>query len=269
MSLARGDVARIMTLSVASGHFFMRCVLCLVWLLWAAPVHAGAFLQREGMLLTIHDVAASQSRGVYGAQASPYKNMEGDTSMELGVISWFTLLTRVQSMQLLTSTDAQWRAGPRMAELGGRLRLWQSRDYIVSTQLVLRQPDVISPQPGALYARDWRIMLGRSFDIYGWPAFWSLAPGLRQRGGGAKDEIHLEITAGSFVADRWQVIGQGFSLWRQGNGLEPGGYQHKLQGSLIFNAGRAWSLEAGYFFTLAGHQMREEAGWKLALWRRM
>jgi hypothetical protein len=247
----------------------MRFVLCFAWLLCAVPARAGAFLQREGMLLTIHDVTVSQSHGAYTVPASPYKKMETDTAMELGVISWFTLLSRVQSMQLLTSTDAAWRAGPRMTEIGGRLRLWHSRDYIVSTQLTLRQPDMISPQPGALYARDWRLMLGHSFDIAGWPAFWSLAPGLRQRGGGATTETHLEATVGSFIADRWQVIAQGTSLWRPGNGLEPGGYQHKLQTSLVFNAGRAWSLEAGYFFTLAGHQMREEAGWKLALWRRM
>jgi hypothetical protein len=116
--------------------------------------------------------------------------------------------------------------------------------------------------------RELRLMLGQSFNTALGPGFLSLAPGLRA-GAGRATEGHLEATGGLNLSERWQALGQVFSLWRGRGEQGPGGFQHRTQLSLVFNPGRHWSLQAGLFSTPLASGLPRESGLLLAFWKRL
>jgi hypothetical protein len=241
---------------------------------------AGAFLQPEGMLLVMQETSFASSLAAFDSHGrlipvSYYRRFTLDTALEYGVIDRLTLIGRIEYANVLAEgTPSGTYRGLGMSDLGARVALAQFDDYIISAQATLRLPGTRPPANPAtvdLDSRDvdLRLMGGGSFDFNDLPGYWSLEAGLRQRSAGYADEWHVDVAGGVHATERLQVIAQAFTtIVPRGTPASPESRTHKLQGSLVFNPGRAWSLQAGAFFTPLAVDARRERGLMMAFWRR-
>ena len=245
-----------------------------------ASAFGGAFLQPEAMLLVVHEASFANAVAAFDAAGriipvSYYRRFTLDTVMEYGVIDWLTVSARVEHVSALAEgpPSGSYR-GAGMSEIGARLALARFDDHIISAQATLRLPGArpsANPATVDLDAReiDLRLMGGGSFDCNDLPGYWSVEAGYRQRGGVYGDEWHADVAAGVYAQERLQVIAQAFTTIVPKAALAaPKSRTHKLQGSLVFNAGRPWSLQVGAFFTPLAIEARRERGLLLAFWRR-
>ena len=247
----------------------------------AQPALGGAFLQRQGMVLAIQELRFSGSLQAFDPSGrvipvAAYRKFTLETSLEYGALDWLTLLGQLESVSIYAQgPPAVFYRGLGMSELGARVQLWRSKDedLVLSAQSLLRLPMARQSNPAATgmtaVERDFRFMAGGSFDVGDHPGFWSVEAGVRQRGGLEPDEKRLELAAGFFIFDLLQAIAQGFHVFTARTALAPASQSHKAQGSLIFNPGRSWSVQAGVFRVLAGVNARRESGALIAFWRRM
>ena len=191
---------------------FLRVVFVML-LLSAVPAFAGAFLQPEGKLLIIQQATSGRLQSDCLCIAA--KKYAADTTLEWGLASFLTLLGQVSNGRRIISAEQDELYPAQLSELGARVALWQAGPRLVSAQVTLRAPDrAFELRPG-LPLRELRLMLGQSFNTALGPGFLSLAPGLRA-GAGRATEGHLEATGGLNLSERWQALGQVFSLWRGG-----------------------------------------------------
>lgn len=243
---------------------FLRVVFCMLFL-GAAPAYAGAFLQPEGKLLFIQQAISSRLQADCGCVAA--KKQVADTTVELGLTSFLTVLGQVSNGRRIISNDQDDLYPPQLSELGARVALWRAGYSIVSGQVSMRAQDMSTELRPGLPLRELRLMFGHSFNTDLGPGFLSFAPGLRA-GAGRPKEGHLEVTGGLTLSGRWQALAQLHSLWRGWGEMAAGGFQHRTQFSLVFNPGRNWSLQAGVFSTPLASGLARESGLLLALWRR-
>ena len=260
---------------------FWRCFIIIVLSLAAPPALAGAFLERPGMILAIQELSFSGSSAAFDARGrlipvAAYRKFTLQTSLEYGALDWLTVLGRLESVSVhAQGPPARDYRGLGMSELGARFQLWRSKDsdYVISAQAVRRLPMAREGNPAAAgmtqSETDLRLMAGGAFDVRDRAGFWSVEAGLRQRGGLTPDERRLELAAGLYIFDLLQVLAQGFHVFTPRTPLAAASQSHKAQMSLLFNAGRSWSLQAGAFRTLAGVNVRRESGLLMAFWRRM
>lgn len=260
---------------------FLRCFIVAVLGLAAPPALAGAFLERPGMILAIQELSFSGSSAAFDARGrlipvAAYRKFTLQTSLEYGALDWLTVLGRLESVSVYAQgPPVGVYRGLGMSELGARFQLWRSKhsDYVVSAQAVRRLPMAREGNPAAAgmthLETDLRLMAGGAFDVRDRAGFWSVEAGLRQRGGLTPDERRLELAAGLYIFDLLQVLAQGFHVFTPRKALAAASQSHKAQMSLLFNAGRSWSLQAGAFRTLAGVNARRENGALIAFWRRM
>ena len=258
-----------------------RWLLLIVLCLGARPAWAGAFAQRQGMLLAIHEIASTialqgyDARGKLG-QSPLYSKNTATTAFEYGALDWLTFLGRLEAARVYSSGPpiASYR-GPGMSELGARIEIGRAHhgDIVFSTQALLRLPGAHTQNPAAAGLNrsetDLRLMTGGSFDIRDYPGFWSIEAGTRRRSGPEPDEWRAEAAVGQFLFDRLQLVVQTLSVFTAKAPLIPQSRSHKAQASLILNPGRPWSLQFGTFRTLSGVNARRETGLLLAWWRRM
>ena len=260
---------------------FWRCFIVIVLSLAAPPALAGAFLERPGMILAIQELSFSGSSAAFDARGrlipvAAYRKFTLQTSLEYGALDWLTVLGRLESVSVhAQGPPARDYRGLGMSELGARFQLWRSKDsdYVISAQAVRRLPMAREGNPAAAgmtqSETDLRLMAGGAFDVLDRAGFWSVEAGLRQRSGLTPDERRLELAAGLYIFDLLQVLAQGFHVFSPRTALAAPSQSHKAQMSLLFNAGRSWSLQAGAFRTLAGVNVRRESGLLMAFWRRM
>jgi hypothetical protein len=258
-------------------RFLVLIAICLT----AQPALGGAFLQRPGMVLAIQELRFSGSLQAFDSRGrlrpvASYQKFTLDTALEYGLTDWVTLLARLEAASVFNEgPPAAFYRGLGMSELGARVELWGSRDrsLIFSAQAMARWPGAGAGNAAAsgmtAVETDWRLMAGGSFDVRERAGFWSIEGGLRKRSGPEPDEARLELATGLQVFDLLQVIVQGFHILIPRTPLNLHSQSHKAQLSLLFNPGRAWSLQAGAFRTLAGVNARQEKGLAVAFWRRM
>ena len=258
-----------------------RWVLVFILCLAAHPACAGAFAQRQGMLLVIHEFTSTlalqafdRRGGVVGAPL--YAKYTSDLALEYGALDWLTFLGRMEAARVYAQgPPAAYYRGPGMSELGARVELGRAlhEDVVFSAQALLRLPGVRTANPAAagLNQReiDWRLMMGGSFDLRDAPCFWSIEAGPRKRGGPEPGEWRAEAAAGYFLFDRLQLVGQTSIIFAAQTPLMPKSQSHKAQINLVLNPGRPWSLQLGTFRTVSGVNVRRETGLLLAWWRRM
>lgn len=244
----------------------LRYVFCILCFAAATSAHAGAFLQPEGKLLIIQQATSSKLRSDCDCPVA--QKRAADTTIEWGLTSFLTLLGQTSNLRRVTSVNQDVLYPPMVSELGARVALWQAGSQIISGQFALRAADDPFRQGTGLPLRELRLMFGQSFNTTLGPGFLSLAPGLRS-GAGSPAEARFEVQAGLVLSDHWQALGGLDSLWKRRSELGPGGFQHRLQGSLVFNPGRAWSLQVGLFTTPLASGLAREAGLLLAIWKRL
>ncbi len=257
---------------IVSPFFDLLCCLMLfrvvlpAVLFSAAAAQAGAFLQPEGKALIIQQVTSSKLRSDCDCPFARKRTVE--TTIEWGLTSFLTLLGQVSNTRHIQTADDEVLYPPLLNELGARVALWQSGPRIMSGQFAIRATDDPLRQGTGLPMRELRLMFGQSFNTALGPGFLSLAPALRD-GPARPLEAHLEAVAGVMLSDRWQALGQLYSLWRRPSDQAPGGFQHRLQASLVFNPGRHWSLQVGWLATPLASRLLRESGPVLAVWKRL
>jgi hypothetical protein len=226
-------------------------------------------------------VAASTSTGAFdnggGVVSTPrYDKLDFDALLEYGLTDQFTVIVQpgLQHIDIAAPISAA-RTGLDYTEFGGRYRLWQNSDWVLSAQALLEIPGTADrSNPAAIgytdVEADFRLLLGHNFMLGALPAFAALEMAQRQRGDGAPDEFRADATLGVQVAPRWMVLAQSFNVVSEGAGSPVfGSYDYyKFQLSAVYALTPTWSLQGGGFTAYAGNNALQENGAIVGVWHR-
>lgn len=160
------------------------------------------------------------------------------------------------------------------ASLGARLVLFEDNGIVVSGQLSGRLERAQAVGDEGFAGLDWtapqiepRLLAGYGFSLGEYPAFVDTQAGYRLALGDGPDEVRLDVTFGIRPWDEILLLAQGFSTISAGGDGDSYAY-HKAQGSLVYDLNDRWSLQAGAFATVAGHNALRERGLISAVWYR-
>jgi hypothetical protein len=239
---------------------------------WTLPQGAGQ--------MVVTDTASQASRAFDSSgklQSVPrYTKEELQVLMEYGVTDWLTAIVSpgLQYVNIAAPVGAR-RAGIGYTELGGRARVLQGANWVLSGQTTVRVPGTYDAgNPAAIgytgVEVDVRGLFGIGFGAFGMPAFVDIQLAQRFRTGGPPDEARVDLTFGLRTARQWLVLAQSFNVISEGSGsaLFPAYNYHKLQLSGIYEIDRQWALQAGLFTTVAGRSALQENGLVLGAWYR-
>jgi hypothetical protein len=239
----------------------------------------GAWTLQEGTGLAVVTATASRADRTFDgngtAQPSPrYGKSELQVLLEYGVSDWLTAIVApgLQRIDIASPVDAR-RTGIGYTEFGGRARLMQGSDWILSGQSTLRLPGTYdSGNPAAIgytgTELDVRPLFGYGFSLARMPAFVDIQLAQRFRSGGPPDEFRADLTLGVRTATQWLVLAQSFNVISEGSGgaLFPSTNYHKLQLSAIYQLTAQWAVQGGAFTTFAGRNALQENGLLLGAW---
>jgi hypothetical protein len=213
--------------------------------------------------------------GTRGLQPTPrYNKFELTGLVEYGATDWLTLmvLPQLQHIDIGSPTDAQ-RTGLGYTEFGGRAKLYDANSWVFSMQATLRVPGTFDTGNSAAIGytdvqADVRALLGRSFTIGRWPAFFDMEMAQRFRTDGAPDEFHTDFTVGVRPAPRWLFLAQSFNVVSEGAGTwgYPSYDYYKLQISGVYELTPAVSLQLGAFTAYTGRNALQENGAIFGAW---
>jgi len=244
-----------------------------------APAFAGAWTLDAGTGQAAVIATASTSTmafdGARGlASTLRYDKFELDGLIEYGAADWLTLmaLPQFQHIGIGSPTDAQ-RTGIGYTEFGARARLYNANDWVVSVQTTLRLPGTAQTgNPAAIgytdAQADVRGLVGRSFTLGPWPAYFNMEVAQRFRTEGAPDEFHADVTLGVRPSPRWTLLAQSFNVVSEGAGSWgfPSYDYYKLQLSAVYALTPAMSLQLGGFTAYTGRNALQENGVVFGAW---
>ncbi|MFD2236953.1 hypothetical protein [Aureimonas populi] len=234
---------------------------------------AGAWTQEKGRGLVIATLAgASASRAFDGdgalAAAPAWRKAEIHVLAEYGISDRFTLRGKghVERWRL-GAPGAGDHAGWGVQEIGGRYRLVESGPFIGSVEASLRVADAHDRTAPEF---EGRLLAGYGFELRGLPSFLDMQAGWRHRPQREGDEVLLDLTFGTRLAEPVLLLLQSFSAIEpeRGASLPAGSQSHKLQASAVLDVSESLSLQAGLFRTLMGVSTLEEEGAFVSLWLR-
>jgi hypothetical protein len=245
------------------------------------PAHAGAWLAPEGHGQVVVTATASSAGNAFDGDGRPqstprYSKQELQALMEYGATDWLTLIAipTLQHVDIAPSTDAS-RSGFGNSEFGGRVRVMQQNDWVLSAQGTVRVPATgDTGNPAAIgYTGtdvDLRALYGVSFPLYGMPAFFDAQLAQRFRIGGPPSEARLDLTFGLRTAEQWLLLLQQFNVVSEGSGSPPFTSEnyHKLQFSVVYDFAPQWSVQGGAFTTFVGRNALQENGVLTGVWYR-
>ncbi|WP_026606516.1 transporter [Methylocapsa acidiphila] len=241
---------------------------------------AGAWLMPPGEGQIIASTAFSGSTRAFDARGKlipvpSYDKFELGAYLEYGVNDWLTVIAAPAYDQIKQPPPAASYAGLGESEIGARFGLYHSDNWAFSAQASLRTPgaslnDTLAPsQPKRAGGLDLRLMLGRTFDLAGLPAFAEVQTGYRVYAQNQPGEYRLDLTLGLRPLPQLLGLLQSFSSISKGSG---GGFKHgswhKLQPSLVYDLSPQWSVQLGGFVTVAGVNAGRELGPFAGLWYR-
>jgi hypothetical protein len=243
--------------------------------------HASAWLAPEGHGQVVVTATASSAGKAFDGngslQGTPrYDKQELQALIEYGVTDWFTAIAipTLQHVDIASPTDAS-RSGFGNSEFGGRVRVIQQDNWVLSAQGTVRVPATADTNnPAAIgYTGtdvDLRALYGVSFPVYGMPAFFDAQLAQRFRTGGPPSEARLDLTFGLRTAEQWLLLLQQFNVVSEGSGgaLFPSNNYHKLQFSVVYDFAPQWSVQGGAFTTFAGRNALQENGLLTGVWYR-
>jgi hypothetical protein len=250
-------------------------------LLTPVQAHAGAWTLEEGQgiaVLALNPSTADQIfNGSHKLQTTPrYNKFEFQALFEYGVRDWFTVIVApgVQHIDIAAPVDAK-RTGLGFTEFGGRLRIFHSDNWVVSTQATIRIPGTFdASNPAAIghngFEHDLRLLVGHSFRLADWPAFVDLQFAQRFRSGERPSEVRIDAALGVRPAPQWLMLAQLFNVISEGDSppLFPSYDYSKLQLSVVYEVTPHWALQAGGFTTFHGRNALQENGLLAAVWYR-
>ena len=113
-----------------------------------------------------------------------------------------------------------------------------------------------------------RLLYGRSFKFLGCDGFFDLEAAERWIARPRPDEFAFDATAGWWLTRDYLVLIQSFNVMTAGGVRPP--YEpyrlHKLQFSLVSPVTKRWSIQSGYFYSVAGRNIVKETGMVTTLW---
>jgi hypothetical protein len=205
-----------------------------------------------------------------------YDKFEFQGLFEYGVTDRLTAIVApgLQHIGIAGPVDAG-RTGLGFSEFGARYKFLQGDDWVLSGQSTMRVPGTFDAgNPAAVgYNRfefDFRALLGRSFVIYGLPAFIDLQLGQRFRGGDQPNELRVDATLGVRPLPQWLVLVQLLNVVSEGASPPrlPSYDYSKLQLSVVHDLTKQWSVQAGGFTTFSGRNALQENGVLVGVWYR-
>jgi hypothetical protein len=242
---------------------------------------AGAWLQPEGRGQVIFNPSVMVAGSRFDRTGRPWRTdrfvkQDNITLIEYGLRSNLTLLLNLTSRgEAYPIEGAVQRVYTSRLGGGTRLALWRGDNIVFSAQISVgsgleRSMPVLDRRFGVRHEADARLLAGFGFTLGQWPAFVEAQLGYRWRSGRFADEARLDLSFGVKPADRLQILLQAFNTVA----VEGQGYprerprQHKLQLSALFDMTETWSVQAGFFTSVAGRQSLREQGILLGLWRK-
>jgi hypothetical protein len=243
---------------------------------------AGAWTMPEGAGQVITTFTASQATQTFDSGGSlrstpRYSKYELQALLEYGISDWLTAMVSpgLQRVEIASPVDAK-RSGLGYSELGGRARLIQGDDWVLSGQGTVRVPGTSDTgNPAAIgytgVEVDVRGLFGKSFSAFDRPAFVDVQVAQRFRAGDPPNETRVDLTVGLRTAQQWLLLAQSFNVISQGSGsgaVFPAYRYHKLQASAIYSLNAQWAMQGGVFTTVAGSNALQENGVVLAAWYR-
>ncbi|MBN8914028.1 MAG: hypothetical protein J0I31_00355 [Rhizobiales bacterium] len=261
----------------------MRALLALMLLALPAPALGGAWTQEEGHGQVILQSSAAYSATEFGPSydlyaSRPYDKVEVTLVFEYGATDWLTLIAAPQFLYVsFGEPSPSSYTGPGYQDVGARMRLWRDESSVVSAQVVGRFPGTGNSQSAAAVGYedpelDLRLLYGLSFTMFGKAAFLDVQLAQRMRFGPPPDELHLDVTLGWRVVERWQLLAQSFSVISEGAGTGPyfgDSYEYyKLQMGAAYDLSAAVTLQLSVVGTVFARNAPQENGVVLAAYYR-
>ena len=251
-------------------NVFLRCLALLI--LVAGPLagaRAGSFMLPPGEGQFIGSVGYSEgSRSFRKAEASGY--------LEYGLTPWLSLIAAPTLSHEHDAPATNAVTGSDSSAFGGRLQLYGAPGRVVAVQVLVQPPIGAGNRATQLMnggartlSADLRLGVGQAFDLFGKPAFVDVQPGARVRTDPFPTEARLDVAAGVRPRPDVLVLVQDFSSWAPRDGVViPSASYSKLQGSLVYDVSRTWSVQVGGVRTIAGRNAVRETGPFGAIWYR-
>ena len=245
------------------------------------PLLAGAFLLPEGQGQFVAGVgySAGSRRFDQTGTAVPtatYRKVDASGYLEYGLTSWLSLVAAPTLSHANGSAATNSVTGSDSSALGARLQVVATADAIVALQALVQPPlgtesatRQLADGGARSLAADLRVMFGRSFLVFGRPAYVDIEPGVRFRADPFPTEARLDLAFGVRLVPRLQILVQDFSVFAPADGpFVPRTAYSKSQVSLVYDLSSIWSVQIGGFRTVAGRNAIREAGPFGALWYR-
>lgn len=281
----------------------MRASLLVFWILLrilaAFPACAGAWLYPEGKGQLILTTTFANSQNAYDAsgrlvRTPSYEKFEARAFLEHGVTDRLTFVAEGGAMSFRgapSPTDhldllvAEAKAGlPLSIEApagtkyeglglgaaGARLRLLDYGAYVFSFESSFRAASAEARR--FLDMRDAtqidaRLLMGRSFTLFGMSGFIDTQLGFRTRGQNG-DEVRMDLTAGLRPLDGLMLMAQSFSAVAPRRGMATLVAAQKFQLSAVYDLTPSISVQLGGVTALSGVNSPAERGIVSALWWR-
>lgn len=257
-------------LGIALASFFMA----------QREASAGAWLQPQGEGLAIVTTDFSDSTRYFDSHGKlipipAYQKFSLGTYIEYGLSDEFTLVAQPffdSDKQATSPSPTKLTTGG--TDIGLRAGLGNFGGTIISAQVTAHVPFVtraplVNFDEDTVPAGDFRLLLGHSFTIDGFDCFAGLEGSYRVEGDDEPGEWHADATLGARPRPDLLLLIQSFAtIASQATQVSPHYAWVKLQESAVYDVSPRWSLEGGFFETIAGSEAGRELGPTAALWYR-
>jgi hypothetical protein len=237
---------------------------------------AGAWLQPPGEGEVILGGSFSDSLRAYDvrgrlAPVFSYKKFELTAYMEYGAMEQVTLVAAPSVLDFRAKPPGQSYAGMGVLEAGARVKLYEYDEWIFSAQATLR--DATNPRSrifldtGHGVQADARLLIGRSFTVFGFPAFSNLEIGYRSPGGFGH-EVRADATIGIRPMEKLLVLLQTFNISAIHTAPLYPTRSSKIALSAVYDVTQSISVQLGGIIGLPGVNTTTERGVISAVWYR-
>lgn len=244
----------------------------------ATPAQAGAWPQQQGRTSIIARLTTTTAPHAYDAAGqvvgdADFEKTELDAYVEHGWRESVTLLVKPTLQH--TIVGSQRRTGLATIEAGARARVWKFEEdqSILALQasviLPMREHDRQNPLITSGHTDiDARLLHGVPGTLFGLNDFADTQLAYRHRGGGAPDEIRLDMTYGINLGPDWTIMTQSLTVAAIGDARTP--FQQfvsqKTQVSLRWQFAEGRHVEVGGLRTMSGIQTVRESGAFISFW---
>jgi protein XagA len=245
-------------------------------LLASAGARAGAWLEPAGQGQVILGGTFADSLRAYDgngrlAPLASYKKFELTAYLEYGALEQVTLIAAPSALDFRARPPGQSYAGFGVLEAGARVKIYDYEEWIFSGQATLREATNTRSRlfldMGHGMQADIRLLVGRTFDFFGMPAFSSLEIGYRSPGGYGH-EVRADATIGVRPLDHLLLLAQSFNISAVHNDPLYPTRSNKVALSAVYEVTPAIAVQFGGILGVPGINVTTERGIIAALWYR-